>query len=201
MTGVSQQVDTRSGVVLDYVRRYLAETSMSLSKYAQVVVEVYHVRVPDPKQRVMQFHESADAVADYSANDQLIRRLVSERVNFPADLEESFVLALAEPYQSECLQALAERYCCLAVKIPVAESCEDTANLSRILKETGDVMSSLGPIFANGKIDADDAPHAKFALQQLNEAMAEMIQMSMRLNKILPDTAVSNVAQIGVKHA
>lgn len=200
MTGVSQQCETRSGVVLDFVRRYLAETSMSLSKFAQVVVEVYHARVPDPKRRIMQFHESADAVADYAANDQLIRRLMSERVNFPADLEEAFVLALPDPYQSDCLHALAARYDCLAVKIPVSESCDDLANFARILKETGDLVTALGPILADGKIDADDAGDAKFALQQIHEAQAELGQMSLRLINILPEHAASNVMQIGVRN-
>jgi len=190
MKPVTQQFvpsETRTITVLRHVTNYLFSTSTTDAAFAMSVVEVYHQRVPVRAARIFDFHETSNTVKDMKANTQLVSRILNRVTRMPADLEEAFVLSMSEEFREACKRDLAERYGLLAVRIPIAEPCEDLANLQRILKETGEAITALGPILADGKIDLDDRPHAKHALQQVNEAQAALLEMSVRITAILPD--------------
>jgi len=179
--------ETRTITILRHVTNFLFSTSTTDSAFAMSVVEVYHQRVPVRAARIFDFHETNNPVKDMKANTQLVSRILNRVTRMPADLEEAFVLAMPAPFREPCMRDLAERYGLLAVHIPVAEPSEDLANLQRILKETGEAITALGPILADGKIDSSDGPYAKHALQQVHEAQAALLEMSVRITAILPE--------------
>ena len=191
--------EPRSVTIIRHVNNYLLSTSVSQEAFADDVKSIYHERIPNPKARVMHFHETGDAHKDMSANAQLLMRVINRRVKFPSDLEEAVVLAMPDDYRHQCISDLAARYDLLAAEIPHADSNDDLANLNCILKETGEAIQSLGPIFADGKVDEKDAPHAKHALKEINEALSALVSMQARITAILPDGNNNNVTSLDVK--
>ncbi len=179
--------EPRSHTVLRHVQAHLLASSISVETYAEEVRALYHARVTDPKARVMQFHSGGDAIKDMKANGQLIARILHRTVKMPVDLEEALVLALPEQPRGACLRELAERYDLLPAAIPHPTPSDDAANLSGILKETGEAIQALGPIMADGRVDEHDAPHAKRALIEINEALAALVTMQARITAILPE--------------
>jgi len=188
--------EARSKVVMRYVNQYLHDSSVSQEMFADSVVELYLERVPKVECRLITFMYEGDLFKRLSSNGKKIMRYLSGSVNMPTDLEECFVYALPDEYRRDCVRELVGRYGMLPTAIPEYGGNEDSSNLQRILKETGDVIEALSPIFANGGIDDDDEPHAEKALIQIDEALAELMMMRGRIESIrkVPNFAAPRLA-------
>ena len=178
--------ETRTVAVLRHVTNYLLSSSTSDMTFSVAVMDEYCRRVPNVNARVVPVHSSFDPLKDQRLNRQTVMRFVNREQRLPADLEESVVSVLPEPFQSDCLRDLSARYDLLAVRVVTHEPGDDVANLNRILKETGDMIAALAPVLADGVIDNDDRPYAKDALTKINDALAGLVEMQARITKILP---------------
>jgi len=179
--------EPRSMTIKRHVNDYMLNTNISEQTFAENVKTIYHDRVPDPDDRVIKFHEGRDAYEDMKSNGQLLFRMMKAHVKFPSDIEEPVVLALPDKEQRNLRTALAARYDELAVPIPHNEPEENIYSLSVLLKTTGATIESLAPILADNKIDEADIPHAKKALQGINQSMAELIRWQKAITDIFPD--------------
>lgn len=182
-----QSHEPRSITIIRHVQEYLLSTATSREAFADEVKTAYHDLVPDPKARVMQFHEGGEVVRDMKANDQLVARILDRTVKFPDDMEEAFVYALPEPWQESLLKDLAGRYGLLAVRIPDATKGAATKKLSKTLTEVSEMIDSLGPIVEDGKVDGNDRKHAGRALREINDVMAELEGWRSSLSALLED--------------
>lgn len=70
----------------------------------------------------------------------------------PADLEDAWVMALPEPYRSDCEQALARRRGRVSVSMPEAGG-EDAAAMAQVMARSGELCAAWGQSLQDGVID------------------------------------------------
>jgi len=147
-----QFLPPRQSVVYAFTRRMLDETAMNAQSFAMAVAELY-IQSTAPDVRQVKFRLGSDD--DGRHNAQVLRRYMDGTLKtLPADLEDAWVLALPEPYRSECEQALARRRGRLSVVLPDVAAGEDAAALSEVMTQTGEVCAAWGRAVADGRIDA-----------------------------------------------
>lgn len=173
-------LETRSQAIVRHVQRALRETRVTLRSIADRMVDVYHARTA-LDERTVEFHTgtTADAYeAAARANAQLLKRMIDGQVRLPVDLEESLVLALPAEYQRSCLRDLADRYGLLAVERPSTDAVAQQTSIGVLMKETGELMVTLAPAFADGKLDEADADVANRALPEVLDLQARLAALA-----------------------
>jgi len=180
--------EPRSDVVRRHVNNcFRADKTVTEENFADEVKGIYHDRVSNTADRVVHFHEGGDASKVLAANAQLLFRMIKGAVKFPADIEEAVVLALPEPYQSDCLSELSGRYGLLAAHVPESSPNSSVTNISHLMKETGEALEAIAPMLSDGVIDKKDAHLAKTALKEINDVLAELIRIQTEITNILPE--------------
>lgn len=169
---------SRTAAIATHVEHALRHARLSSETYADEVRRQYHERTPEAA-RVVQFQNPDGADDPYRAlrhNAQTVRRylgLCEQPIRLLADLEEAMVLALPEPYRSECLRELAARYGLLAARMPGVERGGAALSLADLMRETAEVVEAVAPLVADGLVDSFDG-HSQItcALQQLSDLEA-----------------------------
>jgi len=114
------------------------------------------------------------------ANRQTINRYMTGEVRaFPSDLEESWVHALPPPAHDRALRELAARVGLLAARAP--ESAGAATTLGEIAKDVGALLQRMAPIIADDRIDANDLPFVRPALDALADLQGELASLSQQL--------------------
>jgi len=182
--------ETRSQLIWRHVHELINRTSASWETYAAQARESYEQAVPK-ELRVVEWSQQRDAHKRMRLDAQTLRRFEHDtRHGLPDDLEEAMVAALeALGYSGhqQLLGELAQRYGLLAAPLPKTGPVDDINGVGRLLKETGEAIQAIAPILADGRIDENDAPLAKKALTEINEAIAELVSYSQRITAILPE--------------
>lgn len=180
---------SRPALLMAITERAVRETRGGVIAFADKVAENYLETVPADQRRA-KIRAVAGTLeqmtAAQKANRQTIDRYIKGDVKaFPADLEEAWVKALPEPYQSEALRALAARYGLLAARINAGQA--PLAAMGDITVILGDLMRRMSPIVADGKIDEADLPYIKPALACVAEAQGYLASLHSMLAAALPD--------------
>jgi len=186
---MKNSTQSRSQVIIGFVQQLLLERRMSKTTFADDVKTIYHQRT-EPEHRAISFHEGRDAFNDMKLNAQLLFRMLEadqHDVRLAADIEEAVVLALPEPYQSDCKTALASRYDMLPVYASHIKPEKSVCNISHFLRESSDTLDALSPMLADGVIDERDRPLAKRALKEMSELQGVLIELQGQILNILPD--------------
>lgn len=184
MTPVHEE--SRSQVVQRHVTRYLNETRTSMESFAADVASHYCSATPAAV-RDIRFHSGGDAYKDMRANGQLVRRFLEGNPRMPVDIEESMVGALPVDRRAALVGDLAARYGLLAAPIPVPGRSATACSAGRLMKETGEAIEAIASLLDDDVIDDRDRPQARHVLQQINEAMAELVAFRDRITAVLPD--------------
>lgn len=146
-----QFLPPRQSVVYAFTRRMLDETALNAASFAMTVAQVYTARTAMDVRTVPFRTDNADALKH---NAQILRRYMDGTLKtLPADLEDAWVLALPEPYRSDCEQALARRRGRVSVALPEAES-EDAAAMAQVMGRAGELCATWGKSLQDGVIDA-----------------------------------------------
>jgi hypothetical protein len=195
MTNSPQPAETRSRTVLRYTRQAIKDGRLKVLPFSERVSAAYLADVP-PEDRVVHIHEdgeSADsALKARKHNHQVIDRLINGQVKtFPADLEDAWVACLPETYRTRCIRELAARRGLVTMPDPRATDGAgiQTADMSDLLREVGETATRLAPIFADGKVDAQDLPHIGPALEELGDLLQATLQLHRRLTKVMTEAA------------
>ena len=169
----SFQALTRSEVLFGYTRSMQRDTRTSIEAFAQTVVEIYHARTPAAVREV-EFKTIGDIFHCATINAQKLRRYMDVDINarLPVDLEEAWVLALAEPYRDDCLRDLAARYGLLATPIPTGTPGSELDSLARLTREMGEAMQAIAPMLQDGRITEADRNYFSSARHELEDVMA-----------------------------
>ena len=154
----------------------LRKSALTDRAYGQAVADLYMQRTP-LHARTIEFHISRDPYADERANAQLVKRFLTDVVRMPVDLEEALVLALPEPFRNACLADLAERLNLLAAPRPAPDAARQTIHLGEMARDAGEVMIALAPMFADGRIDSNDAALARHALAAIAKTQAMLVTL------------------------
>lgn len=176
--------ETRSGAIFRHTRAMLHASGCSLQTFSHRVVEQYHARVPEHLREVT-FKTSGDLFRAAQTNAQHLSRWMNPdfEARMPVDMEEAWVAGLGEPYAKACRRDLARRYGLLDV--PVMESGEcDIAAVGTLTARFSDVLLSVAPTMADGKIDTADLDHLPAALQELDNLCAAAVALRNRIDKV-----------------
>lgn len=161
-------------------RRVFDETALNSQSFAMRVAELYLKRTA-PDVRNVPFRLGDDPAADMRANAQTLRRYMDGTVKaMPADLEDAWVLALPEPYRSECETALARRRGRLSVLAPDDVQGADAHALAGVMGASGELCAQFGRALSDGRIDARERARM---LAQSDSVIAAVLQFRAALTQ------------------
>jgi hypothetical protein len=148
----------RQSVVYGYTRRMLDDTALDATAFAMRVAERYlAITAPDVRQVKLRLGEGADLIRAMENNGQVLRRYMDGTVKvLPADLEDAWVMALPEPYRSDCERDLARRRGRYSVEVPAADASGDCASIGKVISESGELCSEWGRAIANQELTASE---------------------------------------------
>jgi hypothetical protein len=152
-----QFLPPRQSVVYAFTRRMLDETAQDATTFALKVAERYlATTAPDVRQVKLRLGDGADLLKAMDNNGQILRRYMSGEVKtLPADLEDAWVLALPEPYRSECERELAKRRGRLSFEIPHLDDTGADA-IAPVLTETGELFAKWGRAMADQRLSVSE---------------------------------------------
>lgn len=183
--------ETRAEVVFRYVKLMVRSTGKSIEDYSVDVVLVWRNRTPEAA-RHGDFHVTGSVFEQMKSNGQKIRRWMNPDVSArpSVDVEEALVLGLPEPFRSDCLRELAVRCGGLFVALQ-AEGSALVGDMAELLKQSGEALSALGPLFADGRIDAADDTQALLrARRELQDVQAVIAGITARIDQALEGTSI-----------
>lgn len=184
--------DSRQGVLAHHINHAL-HRGTTMRRYAGDVATHYLNTVP-LHARQLPLQITRDPIADERHNAQVVQRWLDGAVRMPVEAEESLVLSLPEPFRAECQRELAERLGLLAAPLPSKDGARATVTTADLLRETGELMLALSPLFADGKVDAGDLPNARRAIRECDDVLGRLTTLRAELTTLLlADSAQSNV--------
>ncbi|MBB1061902.1 hypothetical protein [Marilutibacter spongiae] len=179
----------RQSVVYGYTRRMLDETATNANSFAMAVAEHYLATVaPDVRHVPFKLGEGDALLAAMKANGQTLRRYMDGTVKvLPADLEDAWVMALPEAYRSACERDLAKRRGRLSIAAIEDAPHAPAVGMAALATEFAQLVEALAPALADGKLNADDLPHAKRILNESDDLMAALLGMRRQVTALLPE--------------
>ncbi|MCC5855143.1 MAG: hypothetical protein JJU10_05580 [Idiomarina sp.] len=173
-----------TNLIGDAVRRMLLETRDSWESYCIRVVQDYHERIPHSQQSI-EFSASGDTLRDAMNWRKAITRYleVDGHNRCPADVVESLIAGLSQPYQAHCRRALANRLG--YVGVPLLDGDDSAACYGEFLKEAGEAIAAVSLIFRDHEIHEHDLPHIPKAIKEIAEARQQLAAMQRRLELAL----------------
>lgn len=183
-----QYLPPRQTVIYGYTRRMLDETNMNAQSFAMAVAEVY-LRTTAPDVRCVPFTLDDDLAHAMKANAQTLRRYMDGTVKvLPADLEDAWMLALPEPYRSNCERDLARRRGLLPIRVAECPAGQ-VASLATITHEFSELVGALAPAMHDGQFTEADRIYAKRILNESDDVIAAVVSLRRQITAILPEGA------------
>lgn len=183
--------ETRTELIRRIARMALAARQLNLMLFADDFVtlafeKAYASASGDTNLRVPHPADGTQHDKDRAHNRQIVERWVRGKVAaFPHDLEEAWVLALPHPWRDQALAELAARYGLLAA--PAIDPNMALATMGETMRKFGAFMEAMTPIIEDGRIDENDRPHLKPALEQVGQLQSMLASVAQQLAKALPD--------------
>lgn len=184
---MSHHTPPRAAVIIAATQEAMRSTGMTIRRFAADVVDIYHQRT-HPDDRTVAFHATRDPYADERANAQLITRIVQGVVRLPADLEESWVLALPESHRHSLKTRLSARYGLLAVPM-MTPAADPAIRVACLLRETAEAVVALAPMMRDGRLAPAGQGVARRAAVELKEVEAAAATLRRRLEDMAQDGA------------
>jgi len=196
-------------VVAEILNKMLRlDRAVTVEAYCQEVVELYIAHTPDDK-RDISFYVGQDAIRNNKNNAQIISRAIqlihsdSEKTKKTSilqiiELQTSLILAMVEPYKTECIQRLFAQLDMLPFPVPKLESREHQLLFSKYIQATGDVISTFGSIMENQSIDEGDAIHKTEMVARLTTLKTLCDEVLSEIHKNVPDNKLREVKPKGV---
>ena len=178
----------RQAVLFAYTRRMLDETATNANTFAMALAELYLQRTaPDVRTVPFKLGEGDALLAAMKANGQTLRRYMDGTVKvLPADLEDAWVLALPEPYRSDCERDLAQRRGRCSIALPEAGEAGEVTSLGHLAAEFGQLLEALAPALADGRLCEADLPHARKILNESDDLIAAVLSLRRQVTALLP---------------
>lgn len=179
----------RQTVLFAYTRRMLDETATNANTFAMAVAEKHLLRTAaDVRTVPFKLGEGDALLAAMKANGQTLRRYMDGSVKvLPADLEDAWVLALPEPYRSDCERDLAQRRGRCSIALPEPGEAGEVASLGRLAAEFGQLLEALAPALADGRLCQADLPHARRILEESTDLITAVLRLQRQVTALMPD--------------
>lgn len=193
MTLDRQFDEPRSQVIFRHTAAAVRNSHHNDNSFAQAVADAYMARVA-PEERIVQFHVGTDVASidkAQSRNAKIIERFRNGTVKLPADLEESWVAALPDPWRTDCARELAQRYGFMGAFQPVSGPLSQLLSTARLSIEFGETIQALASVQADGRIDAGDVSGLRRALKEARDLAAEVASAEASITRALAELAPS----------
>jgi hypothetical protein len=180
MKPAPQFLAPRQSVIYAHTRRMLDHTAINANSFAMAVAQCY-VSTVAPDVRVVPFRlgEGDELFAAMKSNGQILRRYMDGTVKvMPADLEDAWVLALPEPFRSECERDLAQRRQRVTYQLPENATGRDFSTIAHVLSESGQLCSAWGEALADGEIT--EAEYARL-VGESDDVMSSVLEFKAHL--------------------
>jgi hypothetical protein len=182
----------RSQLIIERTKAAIHNTGLNVLKFASRVADRYMETIA-PLDRVRDFYAASGTVKSLARaeklNGQIIDRYIKGAVKFPTDLEEAWVDSLPEPFRGDLIRELAGRYGLLGARQADLTPSQHLACLADVLTDAGRIATALAPIFADGRITAEDAPHCRRALPVIAHALADLASLQAQLQDAIARSA------------
>lgn len=177
--------EPRSRLIIRRTEEAIRSSGLNVLKFAARVVDNYMMMVA-PDDRIIDFYASHGSMQallrDEKRNGEMIDRIIKGVTRFSVDLEEAWIAALPDRARADLIRELAARYGLIAARIPSAQSHrERVADLAAVLSDAGDLAKAMAPMFADGKIAADDKLHIRAALIEIDKSLADLTSLRAQL--------------------
>lgn len=184
-----QYLPPRQTVIYGYARRMLDETNMNAQSFAMAVAESY-LNTTAPDVRHVPFTLGDDLGHAMKSNAQTLRRYMDGTVKvLPADLEDAWIMALPEPYRSNCERDLARRRGLLPIRVSECGQVGQVASLAVITKEFGELIGAVAPAMHDGVFTEADRVYAKRILNESDDVIAAVLALRRQIVNIMPEGA------------
>lgn len=174
MTGTLHLTQARA--IQAAVTRQILETSDNKKSFTERVIGLYHAAVPGHAREVL-FLTEGDPYRNQESNRQHLFRLIEgefENARLPADLVPFLEGALFPEYRRPLQVELCAQRGLLAVPMPSRDPVASICSLSDATIGYAEVMRSLAPVTADGRIDrTDDRVKLLAAREALRSHIAE----------------------------
>jgi hypothetical protein len=179
----------RQTVLFAYTRRMLDETATNANTFAMAVAEKHLLRTAaDVRTVPFKLGEGDALLAAMKANGQTLRRYMDGSVKvLPADLEDAWVLALPEPYRSDCERDLAQRRGRCSIALPEPGEAGEVTSLGQLAAEFGQLLEALAPALADGRLCQADLPHARRILEESTDLITAVLRLQRQVTALMPD--------------
>lgn len=178
--------ESRPNVLLHHIIMAVKNSALTFRSYATHVRDEYDARTPVAT-RGIHFRTTRDPYSDEKLNAQTLQRLLDDPAKLPCEIEEALVLALPEPFQSECRRELAARMGELAAPMPREGHGAAVADAAALMRETGEALALLAPAFDGNSILPHQRASAKRALGELDDVLSTTVAIKTRLTEALGD--------------
>ena len=184
------QAPTRSAVLLVHADSYRHRSGVSHEQWCDEVDRVYCEMVP----AALRSLRAPDLATITNANewvrlrrswDQTIRRIEVGDARFPADLEEPWVAALGEPWQTRCKRELARRHGLWGAMRHEAGGAGDHKAWGQALHDFGSLTQRIGDVLADGKIDGEDLDQLPDLIATAEAMQADLASVRQRALTVL----------------
>lgn len=175
--------DRRDDVILAHWQAAVRYSGATIESLAAEAVELYEARTPPHARHLSFLPRARNPYEAQRTNAVHVRRflgLSQPPTRMPAEFEEAAVLALPEPFRSECLRELAERVGLLAAKVPGPTDSPLCAPADLML-ECAEVITQLAPALHDGTYTADDLPAIVAALGALADVSGAVASLRHQL--------------------
>lgn len=185
-------MEPRSAVIVRHTHAAMrSSVRMCIRKFASRVAEHYTGRYAEGDRHIVFHHGTTidTATEAEKANAQIVTRFMDGTVRFPADLEESWVAALVDPFRMDCARELAQRYGFIGAMAPRTRG-EPVWTMGDMALRFGSMMQAIAPIIADGRIDQADCPAQILeALKLWTDMQAAGVALQQQLLNALPAQA------------
>lgn len=174
----------RQSVIYAYTRRMIDESAMKAETFAMHLADQYLAIVADDVRGVPLKLGDADALGKAKKhNGQIVRRYMDGTVKvMPADLEDAWMLALPEPYRSECERDLAHRRGRMTFEVPCLGAPGADA-IAPVLTESGELFVKWGGAMADNTLTA-------LEFVEVDKEIDDVIAALLRLKQYARERAV-----------
>ncbi|MGJ8513107.1 hypothetical protein R84865_000006 [Carnimonas sp. R-84865] len=180
---------SRDACLRDALNQLREQRNVSLEKFGRLLNGLSHSLCPS-KTADMPCLASFTVVNDEYDNalmswNKRVQRWSTGAVEFPAWLEEPWVMALEELGDTSTRQALVNRHNMIGVQVPCAECVHSSGftSLGIVGGAMGDVVKTMAKMMDDGVLDANDAPLAAEYFDHLKRAAAALAASGMLVSK------------------
>ncbi len=179
----TQFLPRRQSIIYAVTERMLRETGSNRRSFAMSVAEKYLQITPeDDRTHAFRITSGGKAEDDKKHNGQILGRYLDGTLKvLPADLEDAWVLALPEPYRSDCERDLAIRRGLLAIAMP--EGGFSVASVTEVFGEYAQLVQALAPALADGRLGPEDRKHAAGIKREGHDVIAAILGLMREVDR------------------